>query len=186
MTGRRLHVFLAGLLMLVSCKSEHSSKSTLAAADTAIRIAIREPASLDPAFLNGNNDFQVAVNIHAGLFTWDSDTSKAVPFLATDFHAEMDSRVWTFTIDPKARYSDGSPITARDFVFAWQRILEPATASPGADALFWLKHGKSYAAGGKTLPAVTALDDYTLRAELEQCIIPPASCRQQGHAARGC
>jgi oligopeptide transport system substrate-binding protein len=163
----RILIFLTGLLVLGSCKPDKSTTSTLASAENAIRIAIREPTSLDPAFLNGNTDFQIAVNVHSGLFIWDSDSDKVVPFLATDFHAEMDSRVWIINIDRKARFSDGTPITAQDFVFAWRRILDPATASPGADALFWLKHGKSFAAGGTIPPAVTAVDDYTLRVELE-------------------
>lgn len=132
-----------------------------------LHVAIREVASVDPAFLNSNNDFQVAANLHAGLFAWDAGSQQYRPDLAVSFEADDDHLVWRFTIRNDARFSDGSAITAKDFEFAWKRILNPATASPGADALYFIKGARAFTAGGNTPPAITTVGRHTLRIELE-------------------
>nr|VXZ85506.1 Periplasmic murein peptide-binding protein precursor [Klebsiella pneumoniae] len=43
-----------------------------------------------------------------------------------------DNRVWTFTLRDNARWSDGTPVTAEDFVYSWQRLVDPKTTSPFA------------------------------------------------------
>jgi len=128
---------------------------------------MREPGSIDPAFLNGSNDFQVAVNIYEGLYRFDPFHGRAEPAIVELHESDHEHRVWQFRIKPSARYADGAPIRAADFLTAWQRILAPATASPGADALFIIRHGRKIAAGEELKLAVTVISDELLRVELE-------------------
>jgi len=163
-------VFLSIVLMTAACKKESREGE--------LHIAIREPTSVDPAYLTGHNDFQVAANLHLGLFTWDPAEKAAVPELAVSHQCDEQHRIWVFSLDKEARYSDGSVVTARDFEFAWKRVLAPATASPGADALHIIKGGRDYAAGKGEQPAVEATDEHTLRVELEnpQPFLPEILC----------
>jgi len=132
-----------------------------------LHVAMREVSSADPAFINSSNDFQVAANLHAALFTWDADKSRAKPDLVSRFEADEKHLTWTFVLRQDIKFSDGTPITAGDFEFAWKRILTPATASPGADALYFIKGARSFTAGKGGQPSVTAVDERTLRIELE-------------------
>jgi len=138
-----------------------------------------EPISMDPAFLQGSNDFQVAANLHEGLFRYDPATGKAIPALTASFSTSPDGLTWEFKIDSEARFSDGTPVTARDFEISWLRILDPATASPGADALYFIKGARQFNAGtASAKPGVYAVDDATLRLVLEhpQPYLPEMLC----------
>ncbi|STQ11586.1 putative transport periplasmic protein [Enterobacter cloacae] len=48
-----------------------------------------------------------------------------------------DNRIWTFTLRDDAKWSDGTPVTAQDFVYSWQRLVDPKTTSPFAWLLLW-------------------------------------------------
>jgi oligopeptide transport system substrate-binding protein len=149
--------------LLFACRKEEPAGPQ---GEPVLRIAIREPASVDPAFLSAADDFVVASNLHRMLFARDASTGKIVPDLAASHVEEQEGRVWIFKLVPDAYYSDGSAVAACDFEFAWKRTLAPATASPGADALFLLKGGREFAGGTGNQPAVSALDERTLRVEL--------------------
>ncbi len=170
MKGLRLLALCCLCLTLIACKEKPPEAETpdTPQAPRILRLAQREIGSVDPAFLNGHNDFMVAVNLYEGLYTYAPGGGHAIPALAVAHHHDDEARVWEFEIRPDARYADGTPVTARDFVFAWTRILQPATASPGADALFLLRNGRETAAGEADGPAVVALTDHRLRVELAE------------------
>ena len=75
---------------------------------------------------------------------------------------------YTFSLR-KSNWSDGSPLSAHDFEFAWKRALNPETASPYAYQLYYIKGGEAYhkGEGNASDVMVQALDDYTLEVELE-------------------
>jgi ABC-type oligopeptide transport system substrate-binding subunit len=56
----------------------------------------------------------------------------SVPWMATKVEGNKDGSVWTFTIRKDSRWSDNSPVSARDFEWSWKRQLDPATAAPYA------------------------------------------------------
>jgi oligopeptide transport system substrate-binding protein len=172
LSGRAIATLLAILLLsLTACKGEKSTESAPPSetneAPKELAVAMREPGSIDPAFLNGSNDFQVAVNIYEGLYRFDPVHERAEAALVELHKTDDEHRVWQFQLKPSARYGDGTPIRAADFLYAWQRILTPATASPGADALFILRHGRKIAAGEELKLAVTVVGENDLRIELE-------------------
>lgn len=88
-----------------------------------------EPSSLDPQLVDGVNGAEIVRDLFEGLLNQDAD-GNWVPGVATHFAANDDNSVFTFYLRSDARWSDGRPVTARDFVYAWRRAANPATASP--------------------------------------------------------
>ena len=128
-----------------------------------------EPESLDPAVLTGEADGRVALELFAGLTRYDPTDATPVPDLAESWDLTADGKTYTFHLRTNAVWSTGEPITARDFVYSWLRVLEPASAAEYAGQLFYLKNGEAYNAGRIKDPSqvgVTALDHHTLRVEL--------------------
>ncbi|MBC7785253.1 MAG: hypothetical protein H7144_15565 [Burkholderiales bacterium] len=69
-------------------------------------------------------DFRIAMATREGLYTYDPQTFKPVPALALSDEVTPDQKTWTFKLRPDARWSNGDPVTAADFVFSWRLILE--------------------------------------------------------------
>jgi len=90
-----------------------------------------EPQSLDPALTSGVPESRLAYSLFEGLVVNDAKTSLPVPGLSDKWQVSADHKTYTFHIRP-AKWSDGTPITAQDFVNSWLRVLEPKTASPYA------------------------------------------------------
>ena len=90
-----------------------------------------EPQSLDPALTSGVPESRLSYSLFEGLVVNDAKTSLPVPALSDKWTISADKKTYTFHIRP-AKWSDGSPITAQDFVNSWLRVLDPKTASPYA------------------------------------------------------
>lgn len=86
--------------------------------------------TLDAARMSWTQDFRVALNIWEGLTTWDPKTLAPIEGAAI-FPPDIspDQLVYTFTIHENARWSNGDPVTARDFIRGWRRGMEPGTAT---------------------------------------------------------
>ncbi len=84
--------------------------------------------TLDPAAMSWMQDIRVAVTIWEGLYSYDAVTSAPIPACALPVEISDDGLVYTFRIRPEARWSNGDPVTADDFIFAWRRAVEPGTA----------------------------------------------------------
>ena len=87
-----------------------------------------QPASIDPQLIEGVPGSHVARQLFEGLMNQD-ETGELVPGVATGFEANEDNTEFTFTLREDAQWSNGDPVTAGDFVYAWQRAADPATAS---------------------------------------------------------
>lgn len=86
--------------------------------------------TLDPARVSWLQDFRVALNLWEGLTTWDPQTLEPIDGAATlPPRISDDRRTYTFTIRQDARWSNGDPVTAFDFVRGWRRAMEPGTAA---------------------------------------------------------
>ena len=106
-------------------------------------------------------------HIMEGLLRYDR-RGNAVPGVANRW--EIDATGATFWLRDNALWSDGKPVTAHDFVFAWQNALAPQTASEYAFILYALKNGEAINSGNldPSKLAVVAVDDLTLRVEFER------------------
>ena len=88
-----------------------------------------EPADLDPQVIYAFTDSHIAYALFEGLTKLDAKTSLAVPDLAESWDVSADGLVYTFHLRRDARWSDGDPVTAGDFVYSFHRILSPVFCS---------------------------------------------------------
>ena len=127
-----------------------------------------EPGSLDPALAQGTHESWVLENVFEGLMTFD-EKGELVKGMAKDYKISDDGLIYTFTIRDDAKWSNGEPVKAEDFEFAWKRALDPEMAADYAYQLYYIKGGEAFNSGETTADqvAVKALDDKTLEVTLE-------------------
>lgn len=98
--------------------------------------------------------------------------AKLTPGIATDHTVSDDALTWTFTLREDAKWSNGDPVTAHDFVYAWRRAVDPKTGSEYGPYMMGgvIKNATAVNEGKKPVKelGVTAKDDYTLVVELEK------------------
>ena len=127
-----------------------------------------EPASLDPAKAVGLPEIQVIRDLYEGLTNQDA-SGKVVPGVAESWQSS-DNKTWIFTLRKDARWSNGEPVTADDFVYSWQRLVDPKTSSPFAwfAGLSGIENADAIAKGsmGVDKLGVTALDKHRLKVTL--------------------
>lgn len=130
-----------------------------------------EPRSLDPHKTAGVPEANVMLNLYDCLTTYDPNTGEPIPCLATSWEQNADASVWTFHLRHEATWTDGKPLTAEDFVYSWRRMIDPATASPYANLLYYVKNGEALNDGSNQDPTtlgVRAVDPYTLEVTMER------------------
>ncbi|MDA1195163.1 MAG: peptide ABC transporter substrate-binding protein [Planctomycetota bacterium] len=88
-----------------------------------------EPKSLDPHVITGQPEGRIVDAIFEGLTYREPETLKPVPGVAASWDISPDKKTYTFHLRPEARWSDGVPVTAHDFAWAWRRLQEPAIGS---------------------------------------------------------
>lgn len=139
----------------------------IADARTFLRGNAAEPETLDPNLSSGVQENEIMGDLMIGLTTFDA-RARTIPGMALRWDTSADGLTWTFHLRD-AVWSDGVPVTAEDVVFGWRRLLAPATASSYAYFLYVVKNATAVNAGKMpgTALGVTALDDKTLRVELE-------------------
>ena len=182
--SRRRLLRLAALLgassatafVLEACGSSRASRTTPSstaggrklAATQVLRYPYGEPATLDPGLATGGAT--LLSNIWEPLLGFDVQGT-AIPLGATGWDVAPDGTTYTFHLREGLRWTDGMPLTARDYEWTWRRNLDPKTASPDAHALYPVKGARAFNQGKEADPdslGVTALDDRTLRVVLEE------------------
>lgn len=94
-----------------------------------------ELPSFDPQYVIGNSAGAIMYDLFEGLVTRTPE-GDAVPGIAENWTISEDGTVYTFRLRESAKWSDGKPITAHDFVYSFKRILDPMSGTRGASALF--------------------------------------------------
>ncbi|ROU02422.1 peptide ABC transporter substrate-binding protein [Histidinibacterium lentulum] len=131
-----------------------------------------EHSSVDPGIVEDVSGSEIVRDLFEGLYN-DSKTGETLePGVALSHTVSDDGLVYTFTLREDAMWSDGTPVTAGDFVFAWRRAASPELASPYAwyMELMALENVAEVIAGDMPLDAlgVTAVDDRTLEVRLTE------------------
>ena len=140
---------------------------------------IGDPAAIDPYNAQETEGVTVVHQIFTSLTTFDAiDASKLVPAAADSWKANADATVWTFKLNPNDKFSDGTPVKASDFVYAWNRIANPNTLNTATKKVdpsqvsYHLMPVKGYAevAAGKAteMSGLKAIDDLTLEVTLSK------------------
>lgn len=128
-----------------------------------------EHSSVDPQVVEDVSGAEIVRDLFEGLMNQDED-GNLVPGVATGYTANDDNTVYTFSLRKDAKWSNGDPVTAGDFVFAWRRAADPALASPYQwfVELMSIENAAAIIAG-ETAPdqlGVKAIDDHTFEVTL--------------------
>jgi oligopeptide transport system substrate-binding protein len=128
-----------------------------------------EPESLDPGVVTGVPEHRILSNLFEGLTTTDPKDLSPRPGMAASWTLSKDGLTYTFKLRDST-WTDGRPVTAQDFVFAWERVLNPKSGAKYAQHLFHVKNGEAYNAGRLTdfgQVGARALDPKTLQVTLK-------------------
>lgn len=131
------------------------------------------PASLDPHKVEGQPEGVVMRQLFETLVTSD-EHGHILPGAAVKWEHSPDFKTWTFYLRPEAKWSNGDPVTAEDFVFSFQRLADPKTASPYSSYLAYLKlNNADDVVAGKKAPTelgVEAIDSHTFVLNLSESV----------------
>ena len=146
-----------------------AATATVIAQLQSLRMPTTEPPTLDPALATDHSSVQVAIQLFEGLTEID-EAGQPAPLGAERWEVADDGRTFTFFLRPDRMWSDGSPVTAADYVWAWRRAIDPRTAADYAVLLYPIKnaariHGEKL---DSALLGVTARDTRTLVVNLEE------------------
>ncbi|GLS90546.1 peptide ABC transporter substrate-binding protein [Psychromonas marina] len=153
----------------------------LAAKQELVRGNGTEVASLDPHKTEGVPESHVIRDLLEGLVNQDAD-GKTIPGVAESW-TTADNKTFTFNLRKDAKWSNGDPVTAHDFVYSFQRAVDPNTASPYSWYLEMttMQNASDIIAGkkDKSTLGVKAVDDYTFEVSLESAV--PYFVMMMGH-----
>ncbi|PTE24581.1 peptide ABC transporter substrate-binding protein [Staphylococcus equorum] len=136
------------------------------------KVLSQDITSLDSALATDTVSFDMYNQIYEGLYTLDKD-DKAQPGVAKEMPKESNGgKTLTIELRKDAKWSNGDPVTAHDFEFAWKRVVNPETASEYAYIMYDLKNAEDINMGKKDVDelGVKAVDDHTLKVELNKPI----------------
>lgn len=172
----RGQILAVGVLLLACAPpSERAAEAPKAEAPKAVapQVArelptVRMPYSVAEPDIGKSSEsggIDLAYNAFEGLVNRARDGFTIVPGVAERWETAADGVTWTFHLRKEAKFSDGTPVTARTFVDSWRRVADPTTASKYAGAMYVVKGFQEANQGKAPLDsiAVKALDDYTFQ-----------------------
>jgi len=163
--------FLATLLGFAACAKRETPAEEGIRTRTLLLGNQNEPATLDPQIADAYTDQIILVALYEGLTVLDEKSSTPRPGVAERWEVSPDATTYTFHLRPTARWSNGDAVTARDFAFAFQRMLTPSFGSSYSYMLWPIKNAERFNHGTlKDFSAVgvQVVDDLTLRITLER------------------
>lgn len=133
---------------LISCSTSANSRyfgKTVAPTDNVMRYTTgSEPESLDPQFVTGQPEARIMMAIYDGLVEYHPKTMEAIPAIAESWELSPDGTEYLFHLRKTAKFSNGDPITAKDFVYSFRRGLSPELASRNANLAYYIKYSEAY------------------------------------------
>ena len=174
LTVSRIFSFLITVQFAMTCTAAEvtpEDQQNLAGNQTFTYRMLDEFPTLDPQLNEDSEGFDVLRDLFEGLLNQDA-TGKLVPGVAKAFESTNSNRTFTFKLRENARWSNGDPVTAEDFVYAWRRAVDPATASPYSwyVELATITNAAEIIAGNKPPEELgaAAIDAHTLEVQLDQ------------------
>lgn len=161
---------LVGTALGAANAADVPAGTVLAEKQEIVRHIKDEPASLDPMKAVGLIEAQVARDLFEGLVNQDAH-GQIIPGVAAKWQT-ADNQTYIFTLRKDAKWSNGEPVTAQDFVYSWRRLVDPKSLSPFAwfAELAGMENAQQIIAGKmppETL-GVSAVDKYTLKVKLSK------------------
>ncbi len=155
--------------LLAACGEQQSSAERFAHDGILVIGNNAEPQSLDPHKATAVADGKIIATLLEGLVRPSAtEDGEVLPAAAEHWKQNESADVWTFYLNRAATWSDGRPVTAHDFVYAYQRLLHPQFAGKYAEMLYPLLNAEAYNKGECKWNevGVKAIDDYTLQLTL--------------------
>lgn len=145
-------VAVSGTFLLAAC-SKTATKSAKPVSSSGYEKSINwmttsELESLDPAKADDTASEEQIANTYEGLYRL-GENSKTVPGVATKSTTSKDGLTWTFYLRKDAKWSNGDPVTAEDFVYAWRRQVDPKTTSSQVNNYEGIKNAIKISEGKK-------------------------------------
>ncbi|MCA1625328.1 MAG: peptide ABC transporter substrate-binding protein [Acidobacteria bacterium] len=136
---------------LASCTSSATSRyfgQTAAPQDNVLRyVTGSEPESLDTQFVTGQPEARIMMALYDGLVEYHPKTMEPIPAIAESWEIGTDGTEYLFHLRKNAKFSNGDPITAKDFVYTFRRGLTPEFAARNAYLAYYLKYAEAYNSG---------------------------------------
>ena len=107
-----------------------------------------EPESLDPQIGTGQPEARIYMALYEGLVEYHPKTMEPIPAIAESWDVSSDFSVYTFRLRRNARFSNGDPINAQDFVYSLRRAVSPALASRNASFGYYIRYAEAFNDGG--------------------------------------
>ncbi len=160
--GTAIILMLASCFAITGCGSKSGPKY--------LRYSVgAEPETLDPRKSTGIPESTVQAQLFEGLTTLDAKNNP-VPAMAERWEISPDGLMYKFFLRPGIKWSNGDPVTAYDFEYAWKTTLSPELGAKYSYQLFYIRNGEAFNKGLTTADqvGVKALDDRTLEVRLEK------------------
>lgn len=165
-----LTILIVMSLVLAGCNSKKDIYSNQGQVYRAVMSS--DMTSLDPALPTDTVSFNIFNQVYEGLYSLDKN-DKAIPGVAKDMpKMSNNNKTLTIKLRKNAKWSNGDPVTAHDFEYAWKRAINPKTAAEYSYIMYDLKNAKEINEGKKDVDklGVKAIDDHTLKIELTKPI----------------
>jgi len=162
-------LFALALLLASSCARRETAVSRATRAGILLRGLSADPADLDPHVITGLPEINVVSTLFEGLVAEDPVDLHPVPGVAESWEISADQLTYTFHLRAGARWSNGEPVTARDFARSFRRILTRSLAADYATMFYVLVNAEAYHKGALAdfaAVGVQAPDEHTLRLTL--------------------
>src|SRR6266481_4948112 len=146
-------IVLLACLIAAGCAASANNRGFFGKTDPPRENVLRyvsgsEPESNDPQIPNGQNEARICLALYEGLAEYDPKSSQPIPALAEHWEVNKDWSEVTFYLRHDGRFSNGDPITARDFAYTIRRGLTPALASSNASMAYPIKYAQAFNEGG--------------------------------------
>lgn len=168
-----LFVTMSAMLLIMACgKGKTDKKETGSEKKGEKSIAVNissEPKTIDPQLATEASGIIVDTLLFEGLTRIDLK-GEVTGAASESWEISEDGLTWKFNLRKNAKWSNGDPVTAHDFVFGWLRALNPETASEYAYELYYIEGAQEYneKKGKKENVKIKALDDYTLEFKIKK------------------
>lgn len=151
-------------------KSDSAKKETAAKEQVFNMVESAEMPSADISLATDEVSFSALNNVYEGLYRLDKDNKPVPAGASEEAKVSDDGLTYTFKLRKDAKWSNGDPVTAKDYVYSWQRTVDPKTASEYSYLFEPIANAADITAGKKAASelGVKAVDDYTLEVKLDK------------------
>lgn len=183
MKAKKMSLFLVMILalstFLAACSGDDSSSgngkgdgSTEGVEQVLNVVETSEIPSMDTALATDSVSFNVMNNVMEGLYRLGENDEVVDGVAEGEPEVSEDGLTYTFKLREDAKWSNGDPVTANDFVYAWQKVVNPDTAAQYAYMLYVIENGQEINSGEKEISelGVKAIDDNTLEVKLANAV----------------